>query len=128
MKLMVIGFTAYVSLSGILAGAADAATVKAAKSVISTALPVVGKLMADAAEAGTLISVNSPELAPEELKGIRKVPAAPYGYGEDFVFTEEESGLWQIYPVPAFTDDEMRYDWDWYHKGYVTVSQISYAL
>jgi len=51
MKLMVIGFTAYVSLSGILAGAADAATVKAAKSVISTALPVVGKLMADAAEA-----------------------------------------------------------------------------
>ena len=51
MKLTVLGFTAYLSLSGILAGAADAATVKAAKSVISTALPVVGKLMADAAEA-----------------------------------------------------------------------------
>ena len=51
LKGLVIGFTAYLSLTGILAGAADAAAVKAAKTVISTALPVVGKLMAEASEA-----------------------------------------------------------------------------
>ena len=51
MKALVIAFTAYLSITGILAAATDAATVKAAKSVLSTALPVVGKLMADASEA-----------------------------------------------------------------------------
>ena len=51
LKALVISFTAYLSLTGILAGAADAAAVKTAKTVISTALPVVGKLMADASEA-----------------------------------------------------------------------------
>ena len=51
MKLLVLGFTAYLSLTGILASAADAAAVKAAKTVLSAALPVVGKLMADASEA-----------------------------------------------------------------------------
>ena len=51
LKALVICFTAYLSLTGILAGAADAAAVKAAKTVISTALPVIGKLMADASEA-----------------------------------------------------------------------------
>ena len=51
LKALVISFTAYLSLSGILAGSADAAAVKAAKTVISAALPVVGKLMADASEA-----------------------------------------------------------------------------
>lgn len=51
MKALVISFTAYLSLSGILTGPADAAAVKAAKTVISATLPVVGKLMADASEA-----------------------------------------------------------------------------
>lgn len=51
MKGLVLAFTAYLSLTGILAASTDAATVKAAKTVLSTALPVVGKLMADASEA-----------------------------------------------------------------------------
>ena len=51
MKGLVLCFTAYLTLTGILAGTADAAAVKAAKTLLSAALPVVGKLMADASEA-----------------------------------------------------------------------------
>ncbi len=50
MRLLVLGFTAYMSITGVVAGAADAAAVKAAKAAISTALPVVGKLLSDASE------------------------------------------------------------------------------
>ena len=51
MRALAAAFTAYLALTGIIASAADAAAVKAAKSVLSAALPVVGKLMADASEA-----------------------------------------------------------------------------
>lgn len=50
MKALVLSFTAYLGMTGILAGAADAAAVKAAKTVVGT-LPVVGKLLGDAATA-----------------------------------------------------------------------------
>lgn len=43
-------FTAYLSLTGIAAGGADAVSTKAAKAVISTVLPVVGKMVSDASE------------------------------------------------------------------------------
>lgn len=42
-------FTAYLSVSGIVADSADAVTAKAAKTVISTMLPVVGSMISDAA-------------------------------------------------------------------------------
>jgi len=51
LKGFVFAFTAYLGLTGVLASAADAAAVKAAKSAISAALPVVGKLLSDASEA-----------------------------------------------------------------------------
>lgn len=43
-------FTAYLSISGAIAGAVDEQTVRAAKSVVSTAVPVVGGILAEAAE------------------------------------------------------------------------------
>lgn len=51
MKILVFTYTAYLTLTGVLSAAADAAAVKTAKTVLSAALPVVGKLMADASEA-----------------------------------------------------------------------------
>ena len=45
-----IGFTAFLTMTGALNGAADAAAAKAAKAVVSTALPVVGGILSDAAE------------------------------------------------------------------------------
>ena len=50
MKVGIIGFTAYLSLTGVISGNADSAAVKAAKLTISTAVPVVGSLISDASE------------------------------------------------------------------------------
>ena len=50
LKLCIIGFTAYLSLSGVISGSADSTAVKTAKLTISTAVPVVGSLLADASE------------------------------------------------------------------------------
>lgn len=62
MKALVIAFTSYLTLTGVLRGAADAAAVKATKSVLSAALPVVGRTISDAAEslvAGAGIARNA---------------------------------------------------------------------
>lgn len=51
-------FTAYLSISGAIAGAADAQAVRIAKTAVSTAVPVVGGILAEAAEsvlAGALV-------------------------------------------------------------------------
>ena len=47
---LVTVFTAYISLTGIAATGADAAATKTAKAVITTALPIVGKIVSDAGE------------------------------------------------------------------------------
>ena len=51
MTLLTAGFCTYIGLSGVISGSADAAAVKAAKTVISTALPVVGGILSDSASA-----------------------------------------------------------------------------
>ncbi|MBR4425356.1 MAG: hypothetical protein IKS66_05370 [Oscillospiraceae bacterium] len=49
-KYLVLAFTFYLGLTGVLRGSADAAAVKAARTALSAGLPVVGKLLADASE------------------------------------------------------------------------------
>lgn len=49
MTALTMGFGAYLSLSGLIAGSADAVAVKTAKTVIARALPVVGGLLSDSA-------------------------------------------------------------------------------
>lgn len=49
MTFLTIGASAYIGLVSALTGSADAAAVKAAKTVISSALPVVGGIISDAA-------------------------------------------------------------------------------
>lgn len=51
MKALALCFTGYLGLTGILSSGADAAAVKAARSVLGTLLPVVGKTIADASDA-----------------------------------------------------------------------------
>ena len=48
MTVSCMAFTAYLSLSGLIAGSTDAIAVKTARTVIANGLPVVGKLMSDA--------------------------------------------------------------------------------
>jgi stage III sporulation protein AE len=50
LKLLILAFTAYLSLTGVIRGSADSAAVKAAKLAISSAVPVVGSMIADASE------------------------------------------------------------------------------
>ena len=48
--MVLLAFIAYLNLSGVISGGADAATVKAAKFTISNLVPVVGGVISDTAE------------------------------------------------------------------------------
>ena len=50
LKTMLWGYTAFLSLTGIITGTADQAAVKAAKLTMSGAMPVVGGILSDASE------------------------------------------------------------------------------
>ena len=50
LTVVMLAFVGYLTASGVVAGTADAATVKAAKFAISGAIPVVGGILSDAAE------------------------------------------------------------------------------
>ena len=50
LTIVMLAFVGYLTLSGVIAGSADAMTVKAAKFAISGAIPVVGRILSDAAE------------------------------------------------------------------------------
>lgn len=50
LKAVLLCFTAYLSISGIVSGSADAVAVKAAKVALSGAVPVVGSIISDASE------------------------------------------------------------------------------
>lgn len=76
----------------------------------------------------TLISVNAPEVPPWDIKGIRIVPAAPFGYAEDYVFAPTEGGNYQMVTEKFSRDQEMRYDFDWVAKNYCTVSPLPTSI
>jgi len=50
LKIILYVFTGYISITGVISGTADVATVKAAKLTISGMVPVVGGILADASE------------------------------------------------------------------------------
>lgn len=50
LTVVMLAFVGYLTVSGVVAGTADAMTVKAAKFAISGAIPVVGGILSDAAE------------------------------------------------------------------------------
>ena len=54
LRILLYAFTGYMSLTGVISGKADAAAVKAAKLTISTTVPVVGGILADASESVVL--------------------------------------------------------------------------
>lgn len=51
LKLLLYGFTGYMSITGVITGAVDASAIKAAKITISGVVPVVGGILSDASEA-----------------------------------------------------------------------------
>ncbi len=67
LKTLLTVFTTYMSVTGVVSGATDAATLKAAKVTISSVVPVVGGILSDASEA-VLVSA-----------GVLKSAAGVYG-------------------------------------------------
>lgn len=57
LKILLYVFTGYISLTGVVSGATDASALKAAKIAISSVVPVVGGILADASEA-VLVSAS----------------------------------------------------------------------
>ena len=51
LKIILTVFTTYMSITGVVSGTTDAATLKATKVTISTVVPVVGGILSDASEA-----------------------------------------------------------------------------
>ena len=51
LKIILMVFTTYISITGVVSGTTDAAALKAAKVTISSVVPVVGGIMSDASEA-----------------------------------------------------------------------------
>ena len=51
MTLLVLAFTLYITMTGVITGSADAAAVRMTKTAISSMLPVVGSIISDAASA-----------------------------------------------------------------------------
>lgn len=72
----------------------------------------------------TLLSVNAPDIPSWDIKGLKVVPAAPFGYAEKFSFTKADSGNLQMLPEHFELDGNMRYDIDWLKASYVAVSPI----
>ena len=58
LKTILIAYTAYMGITGVVSGTTDAAALKAAKLTISTVVPVVGGILSDASEA-VLVSVGT---------------------------------------------------------------------
>ncbi len=62
LRIVLYIFTAYMSLTGVISGSADAVAVKATKAAISGMLPIVGSIVSDASEtllAGAALLKNS---------------------------------------------------------------------
>ena len=57
LKTLLTIFTTYISITGVVSGTTDAATLKATKVTISSFVPVVGSILSDASEA-VLVSVG----------------------------------------------------------------------
>ena len=79
LKLILYVFTGYISLSGIISGAADQTAVKAAKLTISGMVPVVGGILSDASESvliGAGIVKNSVGIY--GLLGVLAVTVVPF--------------------------------------------------
>ena len=58
LKTILIVYTSYMGITGVISGTTDAAALKAARLTISTVVPVVGGILSDASEA-VLVSVGT---------------------------------------------------------------------
>ena len=80
LKTILIVFTAYMGITGVISGTTDAVALKATKLTISTVVPVVGGILSDASEA-VLVSVG----AMKNAAGVYGILAAAAIFLEPFL-------------------------------------------
>lgn len=90
--------------------------------------------MSDSVGPATIISVNAPDIPVQEVKGVRVIEAAPWGYRETYGFHETAPGEYRIGRVilpdnrswPQIrTDNDFKYDLDCIRAGYVAISPLT---
>ena len=108
--------------------------------------------MADKLSPGVILNVNAPNLPADRIKGYKIVEAAPFGYGEKYIFAKAgevlkvrdtagvasfsefagggvvENDEYQMVAVPGRKGDELRYDMDAVKLDYAAVSPIPTSL
>ena len=76
----------------------------------------------------TIVSVNAPDLPSWKIKGLRIVPAAPFGYGEAYEFEYAGGGNYQMKSRRIPGGSGRRYDFDWMSEGYAVVSPLPTSI
>lgn len=114
------------ALQGVRSIALSVGTLSASEfDYILSAIPELMK-MSDSLSPATFLSVNAPNLPANEIKGLKVAEVAPWGYGDKYVFDKVGRRRYQLNLYrrdPGAT--ELRYDFDWYFKGYTVVSPIT---
>ncbi|MBE6954321.1 MAG: hypothetical protein E7449_00230 [Ruminococcaceae bacterium] len=79
LKALLVCYSAYLALTGVVSGSADSATVKAAKLALSSVVPVVGSVIADASETVLVsASILRSSVGVFGLLGVLAVCVAPF--------------------------------------------------
>lgn len=77
---------------------------------------------------GFFINVNAPNIPGDEIKGMKIVPAAPFGYGLLFSFVRSDNGKYEMDGELTYTGDSPVYDMDWNREGYMTVTPVPTSI
>lgn len=101
LKTVLYIFTGYMGITGVVSGAADAATLKAAKLTMSGAIPVVGGILSDASEAvivGAQVVKNTAGVA--GLLAVAAIWISPFlRIGVQYLLLKLTAGLCEMFGV-----------------------------
>ena len=73
----------------------------------------------------TLLSVNAPNLPDWKIKGVRLVPGAAHDAGENYHFTDEGDGIYQMGARFAEADEAIESDYNLAKLGFATITPIT---
>ncbi len=106
LKTVLYIFTGYMSITGVISGVTDAATVKAAKLTISGTIPVVGGILADASEAVILSAgVMKSAVGVYGLLAVAAIWMTPFlRIGRQYLLLKLTAAVCQVFGVKEASD------------------------
>lgn len=76
----------------------------------------------------TVISVNTPDLPPWKIKGVKVTEPAPHVYGDCYYFKHKEGNEYQMIGTHTERDDSLDNDYNWVMSDYASITTLSTAL